>query len=274
MKPAKKGCSQFAEMNQKRPLRARFELKEGAGRDRLRGLLSPFFDECRGGEDLLITDQEDLAISAEQTGLYVIGVRAGSDAYFQGARMVLADAGDADPDAILRAVLRHKGMPVRVLETDRLLVRESLPDDYEALQRITGDLFPEEDRDRFLAYIRTVYDFWDFGLWTVTEKETGELVGRCGLTLASGREDSDGRVELAYAVRKDRRGRGYGTEVCRAIVKEAFGRLDLAQIYAVIESDNHPSQALAQRLGFRCLEGIGGGRKRRLWVLERAGWTE
>ena len=75
-----------------------------------------------------------------------------------------------------------------VIETGRLIIREFVPEDLEALYRIyesadTRFLQPlsedrEEELEKLKSYIQYVYGFYGFGLWAVCLKETGALIGR------------------------------------------------------------------------------------------------
>ena len=60
-----------------------------------------------------------------------------------------------------------------------------------------------------------------FGLWAVVMKETGEVIGQCGLTY----QDADGVrvVEVGYLFQRAFWHRGYATEAARACRDYAFG---------------------------------------------------
>ena len=76
------------------------------------------------------------------------------------------------------------------LETPRLLLREMTPDDYPALCEIMQDdavmyayegAFDEQETQAWLEEQLTRYEQLGFGLWAVVLKETGEMIGQCGL---------------------------------------------------------------------------------------------
>ena len=97
----------------------------------------------------------------------------------------------SDADELLNAYRRWKGIPVCIGETNRLFIRESTKEDYPALSRILSEVRETDEgcislrqnieKDQYLAYIKEVYRFWGFGLWTVTARNSGEIVGWCGL---------------------------------------------------------------------------------------------
>ena len=95
-----------------------------------------------------------------------------------------------------------------VIETGRLIIREFVPEDLEALYRIyesadTRFLQPlsedrEEELEKLKSYIQYVYGFYGFGLWAVCLKETGALIGRCGLQVMF--IGDEGEYEMGYMI--------------------------------------------------------------------------
>jgi hypothetical protein len=92
-----------------------------------------------------------------------------------------------------------------------------------------------------------------FGLWAVIERDTDELIGMAGLT----EFDKAGDLELAYRLRRDRWGRGYGTEAATAWVEKGFSTLGLPQIVYSREGRDalrraaHPARQTGQLHGRR-----------------------
>jgi ribosomal-protein-alanine N-acetyltransferase len=96
---------------------------------------------------------------------------------------------------------------MHVLETDRLLLREFVPDDIDALAVVISDpetmRFYPEPRDRagvesWIERNRRRYRDDGHGLWAMVLKSSGEVVGDCGLT----RQTVDGvdEIEIGYHV--------------------------------------------------------------------------
>jgi RimJ/RimL family protein N-acetyltransferase len=87
-----------------------------------------------------------------------------------------------------------------------------------------------------------------FGPWAIIEREGGEFVGRGGLkwTSVEGRLE----VELPWAIRSDRWGLGYATEV--AICAAHWARsLDLDEVVALVIPENLASRRVAEKIGMR-----------------------
>ena len=79
-----------------------------------------------------------------------------------------------------------------VLETERLYLRELNENDFDALCEILTDektmyayegAFDRHEVREWLDRQLDRYKKWGFGLWAVVLKETGEVIGQCGLTM-------------------------------------------------------------------------------------------
>ena len=127
----------------------------------------------------------------------------------------------------------EKGKKRMVLETKRLLLREMDPDDLQALFRVLGD--PETMRHYPTAFDGQHVRDWiernmnryrkdGFGLWAVCLKETGEMIGDCGLTL----QNINGEMlpEIGYHIRRDCQRKGYAREAAKAVRDWAFRNTD------------------------------------------------
>lgn len=166
--------------------------------------------------------------------------------------------GDEDPDDdFLRGVWeRLRGLPRTIATTERLVIREAVPGDAAALMKLyedpearkyLGDLKPtaEEEAESIRSYIETVYDFYDYGMWIITLRETGEMIGRVGLEVYS---DHEG-LELGYMLAEGQRHKGLASEACRAVLDYAAGYFPNEPVYARIDKNNKASLRLAERLG-------------------------
>ena len=120
-----------------------------------------------------------------------------------------------------------------IIETQRLFLREMTAADYDALYAVLADAdimrhYPYAfDEARVRGWIeRNVarYREYGFGLWAVCLKETGEMIGDCGLTL----QNIDGEMlpEIGYHIRRDCQRKGYAKEAAAAVRDWAFGHTD------------------------------------------------
>lgn len=219
-------------------------------------------------ELLLLTDSPEWFSLLYDRGLYVLAVyhpgnRGGA---FPQARYAVEDLLALEYTSYDEAYRRMAHLPWNILETERLKVRESTLEDvddfYEIYQEpsITyymEDLFPQKEAETayMKAYIDQIYGFYGYGLWTVIHKESGKVIGRAGLSLREGYE----MPELGFVIAVPFQGKGYGYEVCRAILGYAGEVLEFQEIQALVDEKNLASLGLLQKLGFeyrrRVLEG-------------------
>ena len=139
-----------------------------------------------------------------------------------------------------------------ILETPRLLLREYIPEDFNALYEILSD--PETmrhypapfDARRVKGWIDwnlQNYAEYGFGLWAVVRKESGAFIGDCGITL----QNIDGEMlpEIGYHIHKNCWRQGYGTEAARAVRDWAFENLPYDRLYSYMKSTNVGSYSTA-----------------------------
>jgi ribosomal-protein-alanine N-acetyltransferase len=147
-----------------------------------------------------------------------------------------------------------------ILETERLALREWAAGDADALfaiasdpevMRYVGDGKPWADIARareWLGWMRDCYRQHGYGRWCVLEKDGGRVVGSCGFwPMAETNE-----VDFGYLLARDRWGRGYASEVGRAVLRHGFDRLGFAEVVARVEPSNAASRRVLEKLGFAC----------------------
>lgn len=189
------------------------------------------------------------------------------------------------PQGYLRRIrCQSLGQPVVISETSRLLIRESVAEDAEAFVQLYWDeacrryleIPPveletaggeEQLREAYRRYIvdyqKGQYAFYEYGMWTLVEKGSGEVVGRAGLEqqeLVSTKEDF-GRKEqetaynvgetvlgLGYAILPKYRGRGYAVEACLAILEYCRECEYADRVYAKVDARNTASRKVLVKL--------------------------
>lgn len=144
------------------------------------------------------------------------------------------------------------------LETGRLLLREMTQADYPALAAILRDpqvmyayehAFSPGETQAWLDRQRDRYALYGHGLWAVVLKETGRMIGQCGLTWQVWRDSTV--LEVGYHLRRDCWGRGYATEAAWACIRYAFEVLGAPRVHTIIRDTNLASQAVARRCGLK-----------------------
>ena len=144
------------------------------------------------------------------------------------------------------------------LETPRLTIRSFTVRDAPALhERVFGDdeamrfiprgASPSVERtrasiERFMRHERE----HGFGLWAVELKETGELIGDCGLFLVQGLGPE---VEVAYHFGPPWWGQGYATEAASACLRFGFRECALGEIIAICFPEHVASRRVMEKCG-------------------------
>lgn len=148
-----------------------------------------------------------------------------------------------------------------IIETDRLILREMTEDDYDALFDVLADsdimrhypyTFDEKRVRGWITKNRERYRIFGFGLWAVCLKESGEMIGDCGLTMQS--INGSIKPEIGYHIRKDRQRNGYAKEAAAAVRDWAFANTPFGELFSYMKKTNLPSSATARSIGMRLID--------------------
>ena len=160
-----------------------------------------------------------------------------------------------------RILKRHLHLPWTILFTERTLVREiSLSDldelfslyEDESITEYTEPLYGRREEEEYTKqYIETMYYYYGYGLWTVWNRKTGQLIGRVGIDQRADETTGETWLELGYIIGKNWQRQGYATEVCQKVIEYAKENLHFPILYCVIHPQNTVSIHLAKKLGFR-----------------------
>lgn len=142
------------------------------------------------------------------------------------------------------------------IHTERLSLRPYRKDDLDQALSFLGDpktmsFYPcPFSKEKVIEMIERNMRTWrdmGFGLMTVFETGSGEIVGNCGITIQS----IDGKDEHEVGYRFHRRvwGRGYASEAAIAIVRYGFKTLGLAKLSSHMPSDHLQSRRVAEKIG-------------------------
>jgi RimJ/RimL family protein N-acetyltransferase len=152
---------------------------------------------------------------------------------------------------------------VPVIETDRLLLRRHLPDDFAACARMWADpnvtrhiggkpSSPQEVWMKLLRYAG-LWAWLGYGYWAILEKSTGGFIGELGF--ADFKRDIDpptnGIPELGWALATEAHGKGFATEALHAAIAWGDACLESRRTVCLIDPDNLPSIRVAQKCGYR-----------------------
>lgn len=210
-------------------------------------------------DTLYLSDHQVVIDLLREKGLAVAGIiHIGNQGTFmKNVSYIVEHVEEMEYDDFCKIYERIKGIPWNILKTNRLLLRESTVEDVDTFYEIYKDaciteymenLFedPDEERAYQQDYIKNIYEFYGYGIWTVIEEETGAVVGRAGIAPREGYEIP----ELGFVIGKQWQRKGYATEICQAIVNYALEELEFEQIMAIVHIKNRASQRLCEKLGF------------------------
>lgn len=149
-----------------------------------------------------------------------------------------------------------EGVWSMIVESERLYLREMKQSDYKALCKMLQDnevmyayegAFSDEESQNWLTNQMTRYQKNGFGLWAVILKESGEMIGQCGLTIQNVKDSQV--LEIGYLFQKKYWHQGYAIEAATLCKDYAFEVLNYHEVYSIIRDNNIASQKVALRNG-------------------------
>lgn len=211
-------------------------------------------------ECIIIEDSYNGLIAGKSAGIPVIGFANpnSGNQNLSDACIIIEGFDEVDYSFINQVHDRENGLPVTIINTSRLIIRElsendllelkkiyEQPDVMKYVEDIDNDLNVEIEKQK--AYIKNVYSFYGYGLWGIFHKESNRLIGRCGIQnkIIQGKEE----IELGYLLSKDYWGYGFASESAKSVIDYAFHNLQFKRVVTVIDPANHRSIKVAERTG-------------------------
>lgn len=148
---------------------------------------------------------------------------------------------------------------MKLLETERLILRPLSYDDSDRIEELAGDYdvakstlniphpYPKGSAIHFIKSILTTERNNKVVMFAVTEKDSQLLIGLINLNLAPAYK----RGELAYWIGKQYWGRGYGTEATKALLEYGFNHKNLNRIFAASFTCNAGSWRIMEKVGLK-----------------------
>ena len=143
-------------------------------------------------------------------------------------------------------------------ETQRLIIRQLNDGDVNSWEAFLSDGSPFRYYPKTMTIDKNTAKDWvdrqirryekdGFGLMALECKETGQLVGQCGLI----RQQIDGKdeLEIGYHIIEEYRTKGYASEAAQYFKHFAFEQLEVKSVISIIHPDNVASQMVASRNG-------------------------
>ncbi len=147
---------------------------------------------------------------------------------------------------------------MKILETERLILRELTQDDYGSLCDILQDkeamyayehAFSDAEVQDWLTNQLRRYHEDGVGLYAVILKEAGRLIGQAGITMQKTPDETV--PEIGYLFQKAYWHKGYATEAATALREYAFETLQMSCVYSIVRDSNTPSRRVAERNGMK-----------------------
>lgn len=221
---------------------------------------TPFADYKTAGI-LYVSDQNAVCRELSGRGCFVLPYRHDynrEDAFDSGRYFYIAERlEEMDYESLDMAYRRLAGLPWEILRTERCIIRETTVEDVDAFYQIyrepditayMEDLYADRNEEIVYVqdYIKKVYHFYGYGMWTVSEKDGERVIGRAGI---SWREGFD-LPELGFVIGVPWQRQGYAYEVCSAILAYARDELEMTRVQALVMIGNEKSEMLCKKLGF------------------------
>lgn len=148
------------------------------------------------------------------------------------------------------------------LETERLILRDFLLEDWDALNAILSDpqvthfmhfaSWDEAKRREWFKWLlqNASSQERDAYIWAVTLRDSGVLIGWFGIeTESSLKEVAQGARECGYTLNRQFWGQGYMPEAMRAVLIYEFTTLRTSRIIAKCDTQNTASARVMQKCG-------------------------
>ena len=152
------------------------------------------------------------------------------------------------------------------VETDRLILREIIPEDRNGLFAIDSD--PDvniylgrnpveniEQTDDLIKFIRKQYIDNGIGRWAIIDKKTNDFIGWSGLKFETDlTNNKKNYYDLGYRLIKKYWGQGIATETAIASLGYAFDKLNANEVYAMADCENESSNKILRKVGLNYIE--------------------
>jgi [ribosomal protein S5]-alanine N-acetyltransferase len=143
------------------------------------------------------------------------------------------------------------------IETPRLILREFMKSDLQALALILADplvmkfstmgIYSTSQTEKAIDNFIDSYKQLGFGFWAVLLKQNDLLIGYCGLAID--RIDNRDEPEIGYRLDSKFWGKGFATEAASASIQYGFDGVKLPYILGAAQRQNIASIRVLEKLG-------------------------
>jgi ribosomal-protein-alanine N-acetyltransferase len=171
-------------------------------------------------------------------------------------------------------------------ETQRLMLRELLPEDAQGLFELDSD--PEvhrylgnnpvttiEQSKAVVEHVRQQYKDYGIGRWAIIDKTTNAFMGWGGLKYEFNHRKNERYYDLGYRILRKYWGNGIATESALESLKYGFNVLDVPEIFAAAHHDNAASNAILKKIGMQFVDTfIDDGAIHNWYALDKSSWLQ
>ncbi|WP_017473161.1 GNAT family N-acetyltransferase [Amphibacillus jilinensis] len=146
----------------------------------------------------------------------------------------------------------------KVIETERLYLRELIKEDIKELAKILSDPesmqyyagpFKQEKVEKWIQWNIDNYKKYNHGLWAVILKDGETFLGDCGITMQA--IENERVPEIGFHILKKYWNQGYATEAAIACRDYAFNVLNYPKLFSYTTLENRSSQKVAEKIGMQ-----------------------
>ncbi len=147
---------------------------------------------------------------------------------------------------------------MKILETERLILRTFRTDDVEGMTLIDQDpmvcrylpaVGTRAGTEAGVQRIINHYQEHGFSLYAVELRSNREFIGFLGLITPSFQAHFTPAVEIGWRFSSSHWNQGYATEGAKAILQYGFSRLNLTEIVSFTVVDNQASRRVMEKIG-------------------------
>ncbi|RAV98035.1 GNAT family N-acetyltransferase [Pseudochryseolinea flava] len=153
-----------------------------------------------------------------------------------------------------------------VTETERLIIREILLQDVDAMFELQADpevhrflgnktIATKDEAVSIIDFIRKQYADYGVGRWAIIDRSSNGFLGWTGLEFVV-KETNKHKdyYDLGYRLIRRFWGQGIATESALASLDYAFDKLQAREVYAIADCKNDGSNSVLKKVGLKFIE--------------------
>jgi [ribosomal protein S5]-alanine N-acetyltransferase len=151
---------------------------------------------------------------------------------------------------------------MKVIETNRLILRKINQNDYNELKSILqdeklmivgwGKTYSDEEVQIWIDKIIEQYEKYGYSYYVSIEKSTSKVIGIMGILPVNIKEND--YIEIAYILKEEFWGKGYATEGIKSCVDYIFNVINADKYIAQVIPENASSSKVAERLNMKIID--------------------